>query len=222
MKVCSYIVTHSTGLAPNPFHGVCTLAVCTPNHMRADLSHGDWIVGLASKNLRDICQHQDGQSGPRMIYVMEIDQVMGLDAYYRAFPMKRAKRDGSAIERAGDAIYYLENGKLVHSPESEDHDSEEAIAQDIKGDRVFIGTEFWHFGKHSPVLPVDSWATKIVSRFENTAIGLRYLEIDADRTDGWTEQEYAAFRQWLPAQGGLIGDPITLESAPQSGCASCS
>ena len=31
-RLCSYVVRHDKGLAPNPFWGYCTLAVCTPNH----------------------------------------------------------------------------------------------------------------------------------------------------------------------------------------------
>jgi hypothetical protein len=31
-KLRSYIVRVDTGLAPNPFWGFCTLALCTPNH----------------------------------------------------------------------------------------------------------------------------------------------------------------------------------------------
>ena len=30
MRVFSYIVTHDTGYAPNPFHGFLTLACCKP------------------------------------------------------------------------------------------------------------------------------------------------------------------------------------------------
>jgi hypothetical protein len=44
-KACFYIMTVDTGFAPNPFHGVCTLAACTPNHCKANLEPGDLIVG---------------------------------------------------------------------------------------------------------------------------------------------------------------------------------
>lgn len=44
-KACFYVMTVDTGFAPNPFHGVCTLAACTPNHCKAGLELGDLIVG---------------------------------------------------------------------------------------------------------------------------------------------------------------------------------
>ena len=46
MKICVYTLTADTGFAPNPFHGTCTLAACTPNHMGAKLVKGDWIAGF--------------------------------------------------------------------------------------------------------------------------------------------------------------------------------
>lgn len=49
MRLLSYIIKHDTGLAPNPLHGYCTLAVCTPNHQNADIKKDDWILGLSGK-----------------------------------------------------------------------------------------------------------------------------------------------------------------------------
>lgn len=48
MHVYSYIVTHDTGFAPNPFHGVLTLACCKPAIRRA-AEVGDVIVGLTPR-----------------------------------------------------------------------------------------------------------------------------------------------------------------------------
>ena len=36
MKLYSHIFTADTGLAPNPFHGYCTSALCTPSHSRGN------------------------------------------------------------------------------------------------------------------------------------------------------------------------------------------
>jgi hypothetical protein len=30
MQVYSYVIDHDPGFAPNPFHGICTLAGCKP------------------------------------------------------------------------------------------------------------------------------------------------------------------------------------------------
>ncbi|WP_155628852.1 Nmad2 family putative nucleotide modification protein [Burkholderia stagnalis] len=49
MKLLKYVMTSDSGLAPNPYFGVCSLALCTPNHMNAKLKPGDWIVGHSCK-----------------------------------------------------------------------------------------------------------------------------------------------------------------------------
>jgi len=53
-KICFYRMTDDTGFAPNPFHGYCTVATCTPNHMRGRtrLREGDYIVGIEGVKLR--------------------------------------------------------------------------------------------------------------------------------------------------------------------------
>jgi Nucleotide modification associated domain 2 len=48
MTLYSYIVTHDTGFAPNPFFGFCTLACCKPG-IRKHADKLDWIVGLTPK-----------------------------------------------------------------------------------------------------------------------------------------------------------------------------
>lgn len=48
MKLYSYIVKTDKGLAPNPFWGWCTLALCTPNHMGIKANQSDWIVGFTN------------------------------------------------------------------------------------------------------------------------------------------------------------------------------
>lgn len=49
MKLYTYIVTHDTGFAPNPFGEYCTLANCTPNHMGIRADADDWICGFSGK-----------------------------------------------------------------------------------------------------------------------------------------------------------------------------
>jgi hypothetical protein len=49
MKLLSYIIKYDTGFVPNPFWDYCTLAVCTHNHINAQLERGDWILGHSDK-----------------------------------------------------------------------------------------------------------------------------------------------------------------------------
>ncbi|MCC7484242.1 MAG: hypothetical protein IT529_04575 [Burkholderiales bacterium] len=60
-KLYTYVMRHDAGLAPNPFWGWCTLAVCTPNHQGSRVEPGDWIAGF-----------QDKSRGYRLVYAMEV------------------------------------------------------------------------------------------------------------------------------------------------------
>jgi hypothetical protein len=51
-RVVIYRLTIDHGMAPNPFHGVCTLGLCTPNHMRRNMHKDDVIIGLAGNGLK--------------------------------------------------------------------------------------------------------------------------------------------------------------------------
>ena len=48
MKVFSYIVRYDVGFAPNPFHGICSLATCKQD-IRRVAQVDDWIVGTGSR-----------------------------------------------------------------------------------------------------------------------------------------------------------------------------
>jgi hypothetical protein len=62
-KLYTYIVKIDSGLAPNPFGGWCTLAVCTPNHQGSAVKPGDWIAGFSPK-----------EAGYQFIYAMRVDE----------------------------------------------------------------------------------------------------------------------------------------------------
>jgi len=50
-KLFSYVIREDTGLAPNPFYGVCTLNCCKPD-IRRTAEVGDWVAGLVGSNQR--------------------------------------------------------------------------------------------------------------------------------------------------------------------------
>jgi hypothetical protein len=92
--VFSYVVVSDSGFAPNPFHGVCTLACCKPV-IRRHAQVGDLIVGLSTR-----CE--------RVVYAMKVSKVVGFDEYWRDAQglAKRPDRSSSAArERRGDNIY---------------------------------------------------------------------------------------------------------------------
>ncbi len=204
MKICSYIVKCDIGLAPNPYHEICTLAVCTPNHMRANLEKGDWIIGLAGKNIRNLCEKRSNEGDIwSVIYVMKINEILDLGHYYDNYPLKRPKEKG--IAKFGDAIYKMDKGRLVHTKESCYHTEKESQRKDKKGNRVFIGKDFWYFGKKYKPLPKDEkWALNLVSKFSKCYIGIRYLHDNPKLKDSMETSDFNKLYDWLPKDKGLI------------------
>jgi hypothetical protein len=147
MKICSYVIKTDTGLAPNPFWGFCSLALCTPNHQNARLCPGDWIVGNSSVS--------DGQ---RLVYAMRIDEVLVFDSYFRdpRFKQKRPKPQGTLEEQSGDNFYFHENGTLKRLP-SRFHNGQSFFYKDLgknlSGRPVFIGQHYYYFGNKRIAFP---------------------------------------------------------------------
>lgn len=194
MRVCAYVMRIDSGLAPNPFHGICTLALCTPNHMRADLGQDDWILGLAGSDLR---AKLGDTSEWRMIYAMHVDERLGLDDYYNRpeFNAKIPNKVGTPMQQCGDNFYRRVDGRITHTGESNDHLDE---LGDIRGDRVFVGREYWYFGRHAPQLPSDSWARRLRASFARSPRGLRYVY--GGRGIHWSRDDFSQFLRWLDHQ----------------------
>lgn len=215
MKVCTYCMKVDRGLAPNPFFGVCSLALCTPNHMRAKLHAGDYLIGLSSKGLRK--QHR--LTKPVIIYAMEIDRVLDLDDYYKQYPKKRGNSAGTNEQQVGDALYRKDDrGIIEHIPESKEHISSEAQVKDIRGNRVFIGEKFWYFGKESEALPDEQWGRGLSELFCKPFRGIRYIYgTDKAAPRRWTKDDLENFKKWLRNfRPGRIGMPFDIKGAPST------
>lgn len=215
---CAYVMTHDSGHAPNPFHDVCTLAICTPNHMRSRSKSGDWIIGLASAAIR---KELGDREVWRLIYAMQIEKKLELDSYYRnaRFKAKIPKLGRSMIEACGDNFYCKDgNGQLRHTGQTEEHRSQSAGTgiekQDIDGDRVFIGQRYWYFGRNAPALPRgQQWAERLISKFTSSAVGLRYVYEEGAEVGGrWSDGDLSDFIAWLPEKKGILGYPTRWSS----------
>lgn len=142
MKLLTYIMTHDSGLAPNPFFGVCSLALCTPNHMNARLCVGDWVVGHSSKD-----------SGNRLVYAMKLTKVLSMDEYYVQFPEKHPDPRGTIEQQHGDNMYFREGERWIRLPSAQ-HNCVGSFRQD-QGRRVYLAEgedHFWYFGAANPKL----------------------------------------------------------------------
>ncbi len=144
MKLYSYCIPIDKGDAPNPFWGVCTLAICKPA-IRRSAEKGDWIVATGSTKF--------GFQN-RVIYAMEVTDKMTFAEYddycRKSLPEKIPDWNSKDLRRkAGDCIYNFEIGarptirKSVHTETNRD--------TDIGGRNVLLSDHFYYFG----AIPVD-------------------------------------------------------------------
>ncbi len=151
MRLFSYILRHDGGFAPNPFHGVCTLACCKPVIRRLS-QPGDLVVGLTPKGM-----------GYRLAYAMVVSEVLPFSAYWvdQRFTGKRPNwSTGSRVDRVGDNCYEpigshdFRQHPSVHSNRdgSEDVDKK---AWDLSGHSVLVAQRFWYFGNDGLDLPPE-------------------------------------------------------------------
>jgi hypothetical protein len=189
VKLLKYVMKTDSGLAPNPYFGVCSLALCTPNHMNARLEQGDWILGHSCK-----------ATGNRLVYAMQLTHVLGMDEYFRQFPAKRPDPQGSVEQQHGDNLYFHEDGRWQRLPSAE-HNSESSFLQD-RARRVFLAEgedRFWYFGADNPMPELQEFEHRFQA-FVQRRQGFAYVRSEA------RIQEFAA---WLASIGrkGLIGKP---------------
>lgn len=153
MKGYSYIITRDFGFAPNPFHGVCTLATCKPI-VRKHCEVGDYVIGLSPR---------DRGMGNKLIYLMKVTEVMTFDEYWNnpRFEVKKPVMNGSLKMCYGDNIYHHgADGNWMQ--EDSHHTNEDGsinthnLNRDTKTtDRVLLSNDFYYFGKDCVTLPKE-------------------------------------------------------------------
>ena len=144
-RLHTYVVATDLGLAPNPFHGVCTLAVCKPV-IRRTARVGDWILGTGSK--------ARGHRG-RAVYAMQVAETLDFEAYWLD-PRFRAKRPdpaGSPSRKVGDNLYRLDPATGAWNTVLGASDDEGDRARDLSGRQVLIAWDFVYWGGEGPPVP---------------------------------------------------------------------
>ena len=144
VTLCTYVLTNDTGLAPNPFWGWCTLAVCTPNRQGARLSKGNWIAGFLSRS-----------RSHRLLYVMEVESRIHMQDYFRdpRFKMKKPNLRGNWQERCGDNFYSQRPDGSWHQHRNRFHIGREYLAKDTRKPYAFISRRYWYFGRNAIKVP---------------------------------------------------------------------
>lgn len=157
MAVMGYKLTYDSGFAPNPYHGVLTLATCKPK-IRLHRVKGDWIAGFVSKMLVE----RSARMGvhPRLhglIYLAQItEDPITLGEYYDT-PRFLTKRPDArtVIGRAGDNIYERRGDSLIQRPNF--HHGDDDVRRDVSGRHVLVCERFYYFGCNA-FIPEGGWA----------------------------------------------------------------
>lgn len=187
----SYKLVRDFGFAPNPFHGICTLATCKPN-IRQYAQVGDWVFGCGAKST---------SLKGRMIYLMRISEKLTFEEYSQdqRFQIKRPIMNAGLIRMYGDNIYAKgTNGewKQARSQHSNPDGSENKghSKTDLSGKYVLISDHFFYFGnKH----------IKVPNYFKGVCSHVR----DRVKVNDELAEEFIQYikEKYSP---GVIGDPI--------------
>jgi hypothetical protein len=195
-----YVVDRDFGFAPNPFHGFCTLATCTPR-IRAKATGDDWIVGMGGRRLN---------ATGRCVYAMRVTDTRTFDQYWaeKEFFDKRPVRNGSRVMMVGDNIYRREtpNGDWVqldsHHSNPDGIPNQLNIDKDTRADRVLISRDFYYFGRNAP--PVPSEILKTLG-FKNKIGHRKFNKAGRDTFLSWLLQNHAGDRNFV------VADPFDFE-----------
>ena len=150
-RLFTYIVRVDDGAAPNPFNGMCSLAICKPR-IRSVARIGDWVAGVGGANA------PSGNLSKKLIYAMRVEEVVTLQAYDARARKEWPHRipDVTSLDlaaRLGDCIYYDFGGTKprqrlsVHGPGN--------IDTDVGGKNVLISKDFYYFGSQAIPLRED-------------------------------------------------------------------
>lgn len=180
MTVFSYVVEHDLGFAPNPFHGVCTLACCKPK-IRNKAGIGDYILGTGATRPNLL---------GNLIYWMRVDEILTFDDYWndRRFRRKKPVMQGSTHLRYGDNIYH-HNGDATYHQEDSFHSLEDGSLSlgDLQRDtgwtdKVLVGYDFAYWGRKGLLMP-DSLKC--------------FIKKGPGHKQAFTEEQIARLMAWL-------------------------
>lgn len=152
-KVYIYVVDRDFGFAPNPFHGICTLATCKPG-IRNSAKLEDWIIGMGGGRL---------SATGRCVFAMLVTEKITFNKYWSSpdYFDKRPVRNGSFRMMVGDNIYFLDPGNNQwqqadsHHSNADGSPNEKNLSTDTKSDKVLISRHFYYFGSTAPDVPAD-------------------------------------------------------------------
>jgi hypothetical protein len=197
-KLYMYVVDRDFGFAPNPFHGICTLATCKPA-IRRNAKIGDWVVGMGGKRLK---------ATGKCIFAMQVSEVITFDKYWndKRFIEKKPVRNGSKKMLVGDNIYRKNNACWMQSDSHHSNSDGSAnftnLKKDTSADSVLISNFFYYFGSIPATVPPE-----ILQR-------MGYKNQIGHRTfTGATNDEFLAWLKTSGPHNRLMSDPFDFTIA---------
>ena len=145
MHLYTYVVRYDLGLAPNPYHGFCTLAVCKPG-IREGAQVGHWVLGTGS------ARKGIGRGG-YAVYAMRVTEKLSFEQYWidKRFRKKRPNLEALPKKAAGDNFYFRDqkSGKWRQIPAYHLNQMEKDTAVNC----VLISNDFVYWGGSGPLVP---------------------------------------------------------------------
>lgn len=192
----SYKIEHDYGLAPNPFWGYCTLAVCKSQiRNNAGLGIGSWIFGTGSRKLN---------KENFLIYAMKVEEKITFNEYWNdpRFQCKKPVVNGPLKVMYGDNIYHQNTDEVWIQEDSAhsliDNTNTEHLVRDTGGKYVLISKNFYYFGDKAIIIP-EQFIDEIPCKGRNFCS--RQLSDEAvGNFVNWLKNNYTI--------GIIYGDPI--------------
>jgi len=152
----TYKIEHDFGLAPNPFHGYCTLAVCKSSiRQNKNLEIGSWIFGTGCKTVSGIKGYFQ-----KLIFCMRVEEKLTFNEYWNdpRFQCKKPVLNGSFVQMYGDNFYHQDavgNWIQENSAHSinDNTPNNKHLKTDTGGENVLISKTFYYFGKSAIPIP---------------------------------------------------------------------
>ncbi|MEL6722003.1 MAG: hypothetical protein AAFP10_02095 [Pseudomonadota bacterium] len=151
----TYAVTRDFGFAPNPFHGLCTLATCKPK-IRKSAKVNDWVMGIGGSKLKSVKR--------KCIFIMKVSEVLSFQQYWedKRFGLKKPQRNGTQVKMLGDNIYHrCRSGSWM---QEDSHHSNEDGSPNLTNlnrdtgttDHVLISDYFLYFGSTAKSIDLEA------------------------------------------------------------------
>lgn len=165
-----YTMTHDTGFAPNPYHGVLTLATCKPL-IRKYAKVGYWISGWTGNAVHDKNGGIDTNGAGRLIYLAKVSEKLNFEEYWTRFEEKRPaypydenpkfKKGCGCSAKANRISDYNDCGDNIYKPDKKDpsgfiqiennHHGKEQKEHDLSGEFVLVCKDFYYFGVENAI-----------------------------------------------------------------------